>query len=178
MIRILNNIYSNEECKRLIEISKTYGVIEPVKNKGENKNTYALSIDPIVYSGLLDRFFALAERTNLQFFGFAVHQMQFGHINYNRYEIGSYYGWHMDINYGNDLASDIKFTGIINVSTESYLGGNFEITANEEGNKRLNEEFTPGSILFFISPLSHRVTPVTEGVRESLSFWFQGPKWR
>ena len=53
--------------------------------------------------------------------------------------------------------------------TKDYDGGDFEF---QEEAKIPAEK---GSILIFPSFLSHRVTPVTRGLRYSLVNWFIGP---
>ena len=34
-----------------------------------------------------------------------------------------------------------------------------------------------GTVLIFPSYLSHKVLPITSGVRRSLEAWFEGPRW-
>ena len=55
-----------------------------------------------------------------------------------------------------------------------YEGGDFELrdgTANPLNQTELKQK---GTVLIFPSFLSHRVKPVTKGVRKTLVAWFEG----
>ena len=92
-------------------------------------------------------------------------------LNYNVYEIGSEYGWHIDAD--SKYEYDMKLTCLLNLSEEPYEGGKF-YTANR------NEElkFDSGMGLVLNSLIAHKVTPVTKGKRISLTYFAVGPSWR
>ena len=96
-------------------------------------------------------------------------------INYTVYDsdINAKYDWHKDSS--NEAYIDVKCTAIINVSTEPYEGGQFEIFDGKDNIKLLTN---PGDMIMFLSNQYHRVTPITKGVRKSLSFFLQGPKFK
>jgi predicted 2-oxoglutarate/Fe(II)-dependent dioxygenase YbiX len=96
-------------------------------------------------------------------------------LNFNIYSSDNkdYYGWHIDES--RSAMTDIKLTLLINLSTEPYEGGEFQ----------LRDEFTdysvlskPGNALMFKSPILHRVLPVTSGTRKTLTIFIYGPKFR
>jgi len=101
-----------------------------------------------------------------------------GDIQYTEYHAseGGHYSWHNDVDWESDIPVDRKLSITVQLSDPSeYDGGNFEfsqVTGLPE------EAKTKGTVLVFLSPLEHRVTPVTYGVRKSLVSWFEGPKWR
>jgi PKHD-type hydroxylase len=97
-------------------------------------------------------------------------------INHNVYvdSDDGQYGWHKDAALGEMY--DLKLTVIANISTTPYKGGNFEIFVNSPCH--IAELDTPGSALIFPSFLNHRVKPVTQGTRETLSFWIPGPNFK
>ena len=92
-------------------------------------------------------------------------------LNYNIYEKNGEYGWHIDAN--EKSLYDIKLTCLLNLSEETYEGGEFyTISSNEE------KKFTTGMGLIINSLIAHKVTPVTKGERITLSYWAHGPAWR
>ena len=67
----------------------------------------------------------------------------------------------------------MKLTCLLNLSEESYEGGDFYTI-----NKNEKHEFTSGMGLVIPSLIAHKVTPVTKGERITLTYWAQGPLWR
>ncbi len=98
-------------------------------------------------------------------------------IQFSKYEEGTYYNFHHDVNWFNmDSMYDRKLSIVIQLSDEnSYEGGDFQFC---------NEAHTPvtmrkqGSILVFPSYINHRVTPIVKGTRYSLVCWMEGPRWQ
>jgi len=58
----------------------------------------------------------------------------------------------------------------------SYEGGDLEVYKSESEQEIFSREI--GSIVVFPSYMTHRVTPVTKGRRESLVTWITGPQFR
>ena len=116
----------------------------------------------------------------------AIAQYEFGYtvfeplendiLLYNSYSsknLGKY-NYHIDTS--NSDKYDIKLTLLMNISQKPYEGGEFryfhydEITA-----KQLNK---PGNAILIKSHIYHRVTPVTKGERNTLTYFLSGPKFR
>jgi len=98
-------------------------------------------------------------------------------VNYNNYSSDNkeQYDWHMDFDLKRPL-QDIKLTLLINVSTNNYEGGQFQLN---DGTEFIVPEFSkPGDMLLFRSHVLHRVLPITKGDRKTLSIFFEGPKFR
>ena len=104
----------------------------------------------------------------------------FHYLNVNEYdEKNNSYDWHVDCNnYGSE--EDIKLTCLLNISTEPYNGGRLHLSGlDEEGQELIFKEFNkPGHALIFTSHRQHKVEPVTNGKRKTLSFWVKGPAWK
>lgn len=96
-------------------------------------------------------------------------------INYNVYSSDrkGEYQWHID---GKPGPSDIKITAVVNISTEPYEGGDLELFT--DGPVVVEEMRKPGALVIFPSIIMHRVTPVTKGVRRTISYWVLGPNFR
>ena len=97
-------------------------------------------------------------------------------LNYNVYDSSNSgeYDFHIDGSGGEK--NDIKLTAMINLSEEHYEGGDFIMF--QGGKFRNIKEFSvPGSSIIFKSWLPHKVTPVTKGIRKTISLWLLGPRF-
>jgi PKHD-type hydroxylase len=116
--------------------------------------------------------------TNKRFFGFDLYSMtDYDTVNYNQYNgtRGGEYAWHKD-SARHDDAGDIKLTAILNLSNQRYQGGEFELFLN--GSTLIDPIKNTGSVIVFPSYIQHRVRPVTNGDRTTVSLWFSGPKFK
>ena len=93
-------------------------------------------------------------------------------LNYNIYGKNGKYGWHIDANVKS--LYDMKLTCLLNLSEESYEGGDFYTI----GNPNEAIKFTTGMGLVMTSLIGHKVTPITKGERITLTYWGYGPSWR
>lgn len=91
--------------------------------------------------------------------------------NYSSKDQGTY-NWHVD--FGKGLARKLSLVMQLS-SPDSYLGGDLEI---QTGNKPVAVARKRGLIAVFPSWVLHRVTPVTEGSRQSLVTWINGPRFK
>ena len=96
-------------------------------------------------------------------------------LNYNSYEVGTEYNWHIDAVPG-DPVRDIKLTALLNLSEEKYDGGELVLFRAKEITCR--EFNTPGSAIIFPSFINHKVNKVVSGSRHTLAIWLSGPKFR
>ena len=127
---------------------------------------------------LLNRSHEASKFINSSQIGYDLFDMTDFHCaNYNVYDSATLgkYDWHIDAS-RDEAPTDIKLTVVINVSTEPYEGGEFEIFRQKV--VPVPEINTPGSVLIFPSFWNHRVLPVTSGVRRTVSYWIEGPKFR
>jgi PKHD-type hydroxylase len=171
------NVLSNEECETIRSNvirdiddswndSPAHGVIKSAKTTVVQWNKA---------KSYLSKVEDLAHLTNENYFGFSVNKYHdFSTVNYNEYSSGCEYGWHSDA-LKSESCSDIKLTVIVNITTEPYSGGEFQLFLNQE--RTISSLNAPGSVIVFPSWIQHRVTPVTSGIRKSLSFWIIGPKF-
>ena len=89
---------------------------------------------------------------------------------YNSINNGEY-DFHTDVDY--KRTSDIKLTGIVNISDEPYEGGEF-IVFKDDTFREIPEISQPGCTLLLNQGIVHKVNPVTKGIRKTLSFWLYG----
>ena len=113
---------------------------------------------------------------NNNFFGFDLHPLtSMKKLNYNIYEEGSEYTWHIDA-VPRDPVRDIKLTALLNLSEETYEGGDLVLFRSNE--IICNEFNKPGSAIIFPSFINHKVNKITYGKRHTLAIWMSGPKFR
>ena len=98
------------------------------------------------------------------------------YLNFNTYESDSKdeYPWHIDES--RQATNDIKLTLLINLSTEPFTGGEFQIFPSD-GAVDIPILSEPGSAFMFKSHIIHRVKPVTSGTRKTLTMFIYGPRF-
>tara|TARA_Y100000816_G_scaffold286775_1_gene268439 strand:+ start:888 stop:1430 length:543 start_codon:yes stop_codon:yes gene_type:complete len=113
---------------------------------------------------------------NNNFFGFDLHPFtSFKKLNYNIYDEGTEYNWHIDA-VPADPVRDIKLTALLNLSEDNYKGG--ELVLFRANEIICNEFNIPGSAIIFPSFINHKVNKVISGRRFTLAIWMSGPKFR
>jgi len=86
-----------------------------------------------------------------------------------------HFGWHSDVGDGR-LAERRKLTIVVQLGDgAAYTGGNLEIM---HGAHTVQADRAQGAAVLFPAFLLHRVTPVTQGDRRSLTVWCHGPAFR
>ena len=111
---------------------------------------------------------------NRHHFGYDVDwNLHLDKFNYNVYGESGEYDWHVDAMTKENHPLDQKLTCILNLSEEQYEGGDFYLTYKNE-----KENFNSGQAIVFTSLIAHKVTPVTNGERITLTYWGMAPAWR
>jgi PKHD-type hydroxylase len=170
----VKNAYSKEICEEILTIAKE----NPSKNYSDrydnsNKNVNVNTVELNVFGDKLNYFFNLITQINEEVFGFNLFPYNPRTLNFNYYNAQQEYPFHKDSIVG---MSDIKLTAILNLSLNSFDGGEFEVFTG--GVTRIEEIDKLGSLLVFPSFLYHRVKPVLSGERVTMSCWFSGPNWK
>ena len=176
----INDVFNKEELTTLESIANSINAPElydrPADHVTKTANVKLLPWRPV--KSLVSRAFDAAKHVNSTEIGYDLYDFTDNNtVNYNIYDsaVKAEYDWHTDAT-GDSAPTDLKLTVVINVSTSRYTGGKFELFRH----KILDTpEFDiPGTMIVFPGFINHRVTPVTSGIRKSLSFWIHGPKWR
>tara|TARA_R100001244_G_C5118782_1_gene122979 strand:- start:84 stop:650 length:567 start_codon:yes stop_codon:yes gene_type:complete len=174
------NLYSSKEIKILNKkIKKNLLSLEDNPAIGVVKTAKVLMVNPQKIKEL-NRMFESLYDANRQNFGFNLFSSitdKYIPLNYNIYDakVKGEYKYHADAAYQNPVL-DIKLTGILNLSLESYTGGKFYL--NPFGKEIVVPEFSEsGDMVIFPAWFFHQVTPVTTGKRITLTIWAKGPKF-
>tara|TARA_B100001121_G_C18559058_1_gene559378 strand:+ start:192 stop:734 length:543 start_codon:yes stop_codon:yes gene_type:complete len=171
------NIFNKDQIKGINEIIRS--------NFVEGKDDFAsdsqkTSDVKFIYFGKIQKYispfidFCLTANNN--FFGFDLHPLtSLKKLNFNSYDINTEYSWHIDA-VPRDPVRDIKLTALLNLSEETYEGG--ELVLFRASEIICNEFNKPGSAVIFPSFINHKVNKILSGKRHTLAIWFSGPKFR
>ena len=176
----LDKLYTQQELLEIVNVCEQHHSSDLIDRPADNiaKTATVKIVDWYKIKHLLNKAEQAAKFINSTQIGYDLYDMTDYHCaNYNVYDsqISGKYDWHIDAS--KDTApTDIKLTVILNTSTTPYTGGSFEIF--KQGIINVPEIDTPGSVIIFPSFFNHRVLPVTSGIRKSVSFWIEGPKFR
>lgn len=163
------------------------------KDKRNSQNTWIPTTHWV--AGFLWHYVQRANREN---FLYDLRNIDGESLQYTRYEVGQFYGWHNDaglatqykpVSVGNrqdGLAQDFvnenielvrKLSFSLQLSDpDDYEGGNVQFL-DEAGNSYIAPR-KRGTIVLFDSRTQHRVLKVTKGTRKSIVGWVCGPRWR
>ena len=101
-------------------------------------------------------------------------------FQFTQYDVGQYYGWHVDSFDPGAHKQIRKISLTLTLSKpEEYEGGELEFSFPSAGSPKpefrvCSEIKEQGSIVFFPSFVLHRVKPITKGRRHSLVCWHLG----
>jgi PKHD-type hydroxylase len=174
-----SNAFTVEECKLLVDskFQLTPGLTEDGKNSEVRKSQIYWVPKSSFWEPIYQKIMNLVGQCNKEFFNFDITSLQ-ENLQFTEYD-SSYegkYDWHFDIGEG-PLNCGRKLSVSIQLSDPNeYEGGELQFLL--DGNRTVVAEKEQGTVVIFPSYLSHRVTPVTKGIRRSLVTWITGPPFR
>tara|TARA_A100001234_G_C12543758_1_gene350048 strand:- start:108 stop:650 length:543 start_codon:yes stop_codon:yes gene_type:complete len=171
------NIFNGDQIKEINKVIKS--------NFVEGKDDFAVDSQKtsdvkFIYLGKIQKyilpFIDFCLMANNNYFSFDLHPLtSLKKLNYNSYEVGTEYNWHIDA-VPNDNVRDIKLTALLNLSEEPYEGGELVLF---RANEIICTEFNkPGTGIIFPSFINHKVNKIISGKRHTLAIWLSGPKFR
>lgn len=173
-------VFTVEECKKIIEIGKSIGLI-PSKfgsdvTDPKVRDSYVSWINPSEETNwIFERLEDTIGLVNEALFRYDLIGFVDG-IQFTEYkEPGGHYASHIDrLNAGQAVR---KLSCTIQLSDPAdYDGGELEILTSLEKTEKAPKE--QGTAFFFNSYLLHRVHPVTRGTRYAMVIWVTGPRFR
>lgn len=125
---------------------------------------------------VMDRMIRLVGQANREAFGFDLDEFaESAQVARYGAERQGHFDWHSDIGSG-ALASKRKLTIVVQLSDPAdYEGGGLELRPDSNIRQAPRDR---GTAVLFPSFVLHRVTPVTQGTRWSLTLWSHGPAFR
>ena len=172
------NFYSQDEIKQLNDQinqkKETKNFDSPAKSAIKTSALEFVRFAPM--ASMLNKFISYCYSTNTGHYGFDLFPVTGDKIfNYNIYNPGTEYSWHIDAE-SNNPVRDVKLTAMINCSEEAYEGGELVLFKGVE--VKCPDFEAPGSVIVFPSFTNHKVNKVISGVRKTLAIWMWGPKFR
>jgi predicted 2-oxoglutarate/Fe(II)-dependent dioxygenase YbiX len=172
----LKSVYSVDECKEILDFCEKNKSSYLIDGHTSEKKVSTFVVETDKLENKLNKFFVSIHKTNNMYFGYELFKEKPIGVNINVYENeNNEYPYHQDVNKPGTM-SDLKLTAILNLSLKPYKGGDFCMFLGQD--YKVEEINEPGNILIFPSFLYHKVTPVTEGQRITLSAWLEGPNFK
>ena len=172
------NLFSKEECERIISICSEYGLEEAKVISGETlpdyRNRKVVFVQPNpdtdwIYRKLTDCIVHINDKH------FKFDLFSFGEsLQFTQYNAPSgKYDYHIDKVFNAPIR---KLSIVLQLTDENdYEGGDFEVLDGKDPQKLPRQQ---GTLLLFPSYTLHRVTEVTKGTRHSLVGWINGKPFK
>ena len=173
-----NNVFSKEECEKIITLGNKIGVKEAVLEKGSiNKKIRDSKISWIYPNNesvwIYRKITEAVSELNSKFFKFDLYGFIEG-LQFTHYQAPSgNYKKHID-RYLGIFTRKLSLTIQLSDSS-SYKGG--DLLLYDSPNPRLCPK-EQGKLILFPSYVLHEVKPVTKGERYSLVAWITGPQFK
>ena len=173
---VLTNLFNSGQIKNLNEtVRKNLIEADDRPDSEAIKTSQVKFVRLFSIQKLILPFIDFIITANTNHFGYDLFQIPPSKIvNYNTYNIGEEYSWHIDASMKSPTR-DIKLTCLLNCSEENYEGGDLYLF--RDGEVKI-KNFNPGSALVFPSFTNHKVEKITSGSRATLAIWIEGPKFR
>ena len=185
-----HNFFTSSECDFISHHCSTLKLKE-----GEEYNKYShipqqrraniAFIDTITHETqwLYEKFNNIIAHYNDSHFDYDI--TGYDYMQYAKYGVGDKHDFHMDLPMGTRmldyyLTECFRKLSVILLLSEpgvDFEGGNFEINHFSEQFPN-NANMRKGTVLIFPSFMLHRVAPITSGIRQTISVWPIGPKFR
>ena len=184
LFALADNVFSKEECEKIIKIGKKQGLKEA--KVGESENIHIGNIDKtkrnskitwIIPSNethwVFEKITNISKELNNRYFNFDIFGAIEG-LQFTSYKApGGNYGKHVDNAYGITIR---KLSITIQLSEpDKYEGGELCLYNTE---KPIILQKKQGQIIMFPSYVLHEVKPVTKGERISLVVWLTGKQFK
>ena len=174
-----DNLFSTQEIKNinsLLSRSKKEKEELSLKAKGSKKTSTVYRIKMKYLSKHLNKAVSKIIKNNQAHYGYDLFDIDDEEeLNYNIYKQGEQYQWHIDAD--NTKSSDIKLTALINISDDSFLGGDFYLL-NSNSPLSVPELKNPGAMIIFNSFTLHKINPITKGTRKTITIFMKGPSFK
>ncbi|GGG79936.1 hypothetical protein GCM10011415_31540 [Salipiger pallidus] len=173
--------FSPVDCDRLIDIARNAPasdarLVGRQRDHNQRRSDLVWIDDVPEADWVMDRIIDTVRLANREVYGFDLNAFHES-AQVARYgaERQGHFDWHSDIGDGR-LASQRKLTLVVQLSDPGdYEGGTLEIMPSANPIPASRDR---GAATIFPSYLLHRVTPVEQGERHSLTIWAHGPAFR
>ena len=171
----IEKVFTPEECLQLIaeftpHLKPALVEADPAQSSTIRKSSAVFVFPNASTNWVFERLGKVIREINDTVYGFDASQFREG-FQFTRYEVGEYYGPHLDIGPGKQAERKLSLTVQLS-APEEYSGGELIIYPEFVADK------DRGSMTVFPSFMCHDVRPVKTGVRYSLVSWLAGPPFK
>jgi PKHD-type hydroxylase len=170
-----NNIFSPEECQKIISLASTFeqlqaGISVNVIDQNVRETKVRNLSKGTETAWFWERINNCIIKTNEQYFNFSITGLS--ELQFLEYDPGCFYDWHVDVTTA--LAASTRKISIVAFlsAPEDYDGGQLTFELISQKVKPL--PVGQGSMILFPSYQAHKVEPVTRGKRFTLVGWAHG----
>ena len=189
-IGTIDNFLTKDDCNNIIndlnQLKSIDGALmtEDISDGRVDNNIRSSKIRWVNDLNIKNMLYEAGNELNRMIFGFDIFGgLRSFDVQYTEYDSANkgQYNSHLDTVVGMNLDnpfSDRKLSLVLQLTDEnSYEGGDllFDIHNNIDNKPNFRSQ---GTLIAFPSWLSHRVTPVIAGKRNSLVAWLEGPHWK
>ena len=182
IVKSTDPVFTPEQCRSIISIGNSLPQIDARvggKKKGGSKDykTRKTKIAWIPFKQMPEMYSILERWLNIvneKYFVFDRVQIS-EQAQFSKYSKDNHYDWHSDISFvfnHEPIVRKISMVPLLNDPKE-FKGGEMQILNSEE-----KLSLKQGYAIFFASFITHRVLPVTKGMRISMPMWFGGTPLR
>jgi hypothetical protein len=186
---LCNNLLNADELSRLEPVVAKYDLMQAKVGNTIEASVYADGIrkSQIRFFGrddmehfdiewLFSKLDHAINQINRQYFQYEIYSTR--DFQYTTYDASyeGHYSWHFDAVPDVEKAVHRKLSMSIFLN-EDYEGGEFQISFGNNDSPVSFKDYA-GSAIIFPSFMTHRVKPITKGIRKSLVVWFTGPYWK
>lgn len=180
-IHAVEGAFTPEECDRVAALAaESAGQEARLVGATRDHNLRRASVvwlDDVPGAGwVMDRLIDLVRLANREVFDFDLRDFaESPQVALYDAAVEGHFDWHSDVGEG-PLAARRKITTVVQLSRPGdYAGGALEVMPSAQARTAPRDQ---GAALLFPGFLLHRVTPVTQGARRSLTVWAHGPAFR
>jgi PKHD-type hydroxylase len=172
---IVPNFLTSEQCDELVKIGSAQERIKEEFGEDEGRYSYLSTITPCKIPFYEKDIHKKILSINRKHFGFKLYKEPWYNGAFLTYEKGNFTNWHIDGGVGKEY-KERKFTCVILLSDRAnYDGGDLEFPFYLNFTDEERALLQKGAALLFPAFMFHRVTTVTKGLRNTLTFFFEGP---
>ena len=170
------NLFSETECESIIEEftkqSLEKALIFTGMNNSVRKNKVFWIERNIDTDWIFMRLINIAQKVNSESYGFNIDYNCITKVQFTKYSEGEFYGWHVDVGTQQDTVCRKLSISVQLSKPTTYEGGELQLGVKDDDVSLCPKD--QGAVMIFPSPMRHRVTEVTQGVRYALVTWVTG----
>jgi PKHD-type hydroxylase len=180
-VHTVEGAFAPAECAAIIDLTRQQtardaGLVGQMRDHNLRRADLVWLDEVAGADWVMDRIIDVVREANRAAFGFDLTEFaESPQVARYGAEREGHFDWHADIGDA-PLARKRKLTFVAQLSDpDAYEGGVLEVMPSAQP---IAAPRTQGAATLFPSYLLHRVTPVTQGARHSLTIWAHGPAFR